>query len=197
MLAHLRPTLVLLVLFTALLGVAAPLLFVGVGQIAFPFQAGGSLIRVAGKPVGSALIGQNFAAPRYFHPRPSALTGTDPKDPSKTVPTPYDASESGASNLGPASQALHDRVRDSIKTGDSGARPVPGDAVTSSGSGLDPDISPANAERQVARVAAARHLPPAQVEGLVASHTDGRLLGILGEPRVNVLELNLALDAAH
>ncbi len=197
MLVHLRPTLVLLALFTALLGFAFPLLFVGVGQIAFPFQANGSLINVAGKPVGSALIGQNFAAPRYFHPRLSTLTGTDPKDPSKTVPTPYDASESGASNLGPAAQALHDRVRDAIKAGDSGAAPVPGDAVTSSGSGLDPDISPANAERQVARVASARHLAPAQVEALVADHTRGRFLGILGEPRLNVLELNLALDATH
>ena len=196
MLAHLRPTLVLLALATALLGFAFPLAFVGLGQVSFPFQAGGSLIRVAGKPVGSALIGQNFASARYFHPRPSALTGTDPKDPSKTVPTPYDASESSASNLGPASQALHDRVRDAIRVGDSGPAPVPGDAVTTSGSGLDPDISPANAERQVARIAAARHLAPAQVEGLVEGHTDGRLLGILGQPRVNVLELNIALDAA-
>ena len=197
MLAHLRPTLVLLALATVLLGIAFPLVFVGVGQVAFPFQANGSLLRVDGKPVGSALIGQNFAAPRYFHPRPSALTGTDPKDPSKTVPTPYDASESGASNLGPAAQALHERVREALRAGDSGAAPVPGDAVTSSGSGLDPDISPANAARQVARVAAARHMTAAQVEDLVAGHTEGRFLGILGEPRVNGLDLNLALDAAH
>lgn len=197
MLAHLRPTLVLLALATALLGFAFPLAFVGLGQVAFPFQAGGSLIRVDGKPVGSQLIGQNFTSARYFHPRPSALTGTDPKDASKTVPTPYDASESSASNLGPASQALHDRVRDAIRAGDSGPAPVPGDAVTTSGSGLDPDISPANAERQIARIAAARHLPPAQVESLVQAHTDGRLLGILGQPRVNVLALNIALDAAH
>ncbi len=197
MLAHLRPTLVLLALATALLGFAFPLAFVGLGQVAFPFQAGGSLIRVDGKPVGSQLIGQNFTSARYFHPRPSALTGTDPKDASKTVPTPYDASESSASNLGPASQALHDRVRDAIRAGDSGPAPVPGDAVTTSGSGLDPDISPANAERQIARIAAARHLPPAQVESLVQAHTDGRLLGILGQPRVNVLKLNIALDAAH
>lgn len=197
MLAHLRPTLVLLALATALLGIAFPLAFVGLGQVAFPFQAGGSMVAVGGKPAGSALIGQNFTSPRYFHSRPSALTGTDPKDPSKTVPTPYDASESGASNLGPAAQALHDRVRDAIKAGDSGPAPVPADAVTSSGSGLDPDISPANAERQVARVAAARHIPPAQVETLVASQTQGRWLGILGEPRLNVLALNMALDAAH
>ena len=197
MLAHLRPALVLLALATALLGIAFPLAFVGLGQVAFPFQAGGSMVAVGGKPAGSALIGQNFTSPRYFHSRPSALTGTDPKDPSKTVPTPYDASESGASNLGPAAQALHDRVRDAIKAGDSGSAPVPADAVTSSGSGLDPDISPANAERQVARVAAARHIPPAQVETLVASQTQGRWLGILGEPRLNVLALNMALDAAH
>ena len=195
MLAQLRPTLVLLALATVLLGVAFPLLFVGVGDVVFPFQAHGSIVRVDGKPVGSALIGQNFAAARYFQPRPSALSGTDPKDASKTVPTPYDASESGASNLGPAAQALHDRVRDAIKA-DGGPKPVPADAVTTSGSGLDPDISPANARRQVARVAAARHLPETQVAALVDAHTGGRLLGVLGEPRVNVLELNLALDAA-
>ena len=195
MLAQLRPTLVLLTLATLVLGVAFPLLFVGVGDVVFPFQAHGSIVRVDGKPVGSALIGQNFTAARYFQPRPSSLSGTDPKDPSKTVPTPYDASESGASNLGPAAQSLHDRVRDAIKA-DGGPKPIPGDAVTTSGSGLDPDISPANAHRQVARVAAARHLSASQVDALVDAHTRGRLLGILGEPRVNVLELNLALDAA-
>lgn len=196
MLAHLRPTLVLLALATALLGVAFPLAFVGLGQVAFPFQAGGSLIRVSGRPVGSALIGQNFTSARYFHGRPSALTGPDPRDPSRTVPTPYDASQSGASNLGPAAQALHDRVRDAIRAGEGGPAPVPGDAVTSSGSGLDPDISPENAERQVARVAAARHVAVAPIEALVAAHVRGRLLGVLGEPRVNVLELNLDMDAA-
>jgi potassium-transporting ATPase KdpC subunit len=190
MIAHLRPTLVILALATALTGVALPLLFVGIGEVAFPFQAGGSLIHANGKLVGSALIGQNFTTARYFQPRPSALSGTDPKDPSKTVPTPYDASESGASNLGPAAQSLHDRVRDAV----AGRHDVPGDAVTTSGSGLDPDISPANAETQIHRVATARHLPDAQVADLVAAHTKGRFLGLVGEPRVNVLELNLALD---
>ncbi len=196
MISHLRPTLVLLLLATVVLGVAFPLLFVGIGQVAFPYQANGSLLHRNGAVVGSALIGQNFTAPRYFHGRPSALTGTDPKDPSKTVPTPYDASESGASNLGPAAQSLHDRVRDQIKAGDSGPAPVPGDSVTSSGSGLDPDISPENAASQVHRVAAARHFADTDVAGLVAQHTAGRFLGFIGAPRVNVLELNLALDAA-
>jgi len=194
MLAFLRPTLVLVAGFTLLLGVAFPLLFVGAGRIAFPFQAGGSLISVDGHVVGSALIGQNFTAPRYFHGRISALTGTDPKDPSKTVPTPYDASESGASNFAPTSQALHDRVKGDVAG--AGPLPVPGDAVTSSGSGLDPDISPENAARQVARVAKARGIPADRVQALVEQEIRGRTLGFLGEPRVNVLALNLALDRA-
>lgn len=194
MLAHLRPTLVLLALATFVLGVAFPLLFVGVGHVAFPFQAGGSLLRQDGRTIGSALIGQRFTGPEWFHGRPSALTGTDPRDPSKTVATPYDASGSGASNLGPASQALHDRVAAGAKA--YGGTAIPGDAVTASGSGLDPDISPANAGRQVARVAAARQVDPAAVEALVARHVSGRLFGLLGEPRVNVLALDLALDRA-
>ena len=180
MMTFMRPTLSLLVGFTLVLGVAFPLLFVGVGQLAFPSQANGSMVMVAGKPVGSALIGQNFTRPSYFHGRVSALTGTDAKG--KTIPTPYDASESGASNLAPTSAALHDRVK-----GDAaayGGTTIPGDAVTSSGSGLDPDISPENAAVQATRVAAA----------VVAANTTGRLLGIFGEPRVNVLQVNLALD---
>ena len=190
MLTFMRPTLALLVGFTIIFGVAFPLLFVGIGQVAFPFQANGSMMVVAGKPVGSALIGQNFTSPTYFHGRVSALTGTDAKG--KTIPTPYDASESGASNLAPTSAALHDRVKADAAA--YGGADIPGDAVTSSGSGLDPDISPENAARQVARVAAARHVSEGQVNTIVAAHTTGRLLGIFGEPRVNVLELNLALD---
>ncbi len=190
MITFLRPTLTLLIGFTLLLGVAFPLLFVGIGQVAFPFQANGSMIMAGGKPVGSALIGQNFIKPIYFHGRVSTLTGTDAKG--KTIPTPYDASESGASNLGPTSASLHDRVKGDAAT--YGGTDIPGDAVTSSGSGLDPDISPENAARQVAGVAAARHVPAAAVDNLVTANTTSRLLGIFGEPRVNVLQLNLAMD---
>ena len=197
MLTHLRPALSLVVLFTLLLGVVFPLGFVGFGNIAFRFQANGSLIERNGQPVGSALIGQNFTSDRFFHPRESAISGTDPKDPTKTVATPYDASNSSASNLGPTSNALHDRVASDVATLEkqgavAGAIPV--DAVTSSGSGLDPDISPAYAALQVPGVARARHLAVDQVHELLASATQGRLLGIFGEPRVNVLRLNLALD---
>jgi K+-transporting ATPase ATPase C chain len=194
MLSQLRPAIVLIALFTLLTGVVLPTLFVGVGQFVFPFQAGGSLIVKDGKVIGSAIIGQNFTAPKYFWGRPSALMGTDPKT-SKPVATPYDASESGASNLAPTSQALLDRVKGDVPK--YGASPVPADAVTSSGSGLDPHITPENADRQVARVATARGMAPDAVRALVATHTDGRLFGILGESRVNVLSLNLALDAAH
>ncbi len=190
MLTFLRPTLTLLIGFTLILGVAFPLLFVGIGQVAFPFQANGSMIAAGGKPVGSALIGQNFTRPIYFHGRVSALTGTDAKG--RTVPTPYDASESAASNLGPTSASLHDRVKADAAI--YGGADIPADAVTSSGSGLDPDISPENAVRQAARVVAARHVPADQVNALIAANTTGRLLGIFGEPRVNVLRLNLALD---
>ena len=145
--------------------------------------------------VGSALIGQSFAADRYFHGRPSATTDTDPNDPSKTIAAPYNASSSGGSNLGPTSKALLDRVTADVAA--NGPAPVPADMVTTSASGLDPDISPANAARQVARVAAARRLPEERVRALVAAHTEGRLFGLLGEPRVNVLALNLALDAGR
>jgi K+-transporting ATPase ATPase C chain len=193
MLSHLRPAITLIALFTLLTGAALPALFVGVGHVAFPFQAGGSLIERDGKTIGSALLGQNFTAPKYFWGRPSALMGTDPKDSSKQVPTPYDASESGASNLAPTSKALIDRVTADVAR--FGAKPVPADAVTSSASGLDPDISPENAARQIPRVATARGMAPDTLRTLVDAHTDGRFLGILGEPHVNVLALNLALDA--
>jgi K+-transporting ATPase ATPase C chain len=195
MLSHLRPAISLIVLFTLLTGVAFPLAFVGIGQIAFPFQANGSLVSQGGKMIGSAIIGQNFTSAGYFHPRPSALMGADPKDATKQVATPYDASESGASNLAATSKALIDRVTADAKS--LGGVSVPADAVTTSASGLDPDISPENAASQVARVAAARKLPAAIVAGLVAQQTRAPLLGFVGQDRVNVLALNMALDAAH
>ncbi len=195
MLKQLRPAIVLIVIFTALTGVAFPLAFTAVGGALLPFQAGGSLIVRGGKVIGSAIIGQNFTSDKYFHGRPSALMGADPKNPSKQVPTPYDASESGASNLAPTSKSLVDRVTGDVKA--YGSHDVPADAVTSSGSGLDPDISPQTAALQVARVAKARHLAEPDVQRVVDAHTDGRYLGFLGEKRVNVLQLNLALDGEH
>ncbi|MEO9189183.1 MAG: potassium-transporting ATPase subunit KdpC [Acetobacteraceae bacterium] len=190
---QLRPAIVLIALFTLLTGVAFPLVFVGIGNVVFPFQAGGSLIRENGQVVGSTLIGQDFSAPRYFHPRPSATTEPDPKDASKTVPVPYAADNSAASNLGPTSKALIDRVTADVKAFGTGS--VPADAVTTSASGLDPDISPENAALQVARVAKARNLPEATIRDLVAANTKGRIAGFIGEPRVNVLALNRAIDA--
>jgi K+-transporting ATPase ATPase C chain len=169
----------------------------GIAQALFPHQANGSLIEKNGAVIGSALIGQNFADAKYFHGRPSATTEPDPKDPTKTVPTPYAADNSVGSNLGPTSQALIDGVKaaagDLAK--DNSSAPVPVDLVTNSASGLDPDITPAAAEFQVARVAKARSLPAEKIEALVAANTEGRWLGVLGEPHVNVLKLNLALDA--
>jgi K+-transporting ATPase ATPase C chain len=180
--SYLRPALVLVAAFTLLLGLAFPLGMVGLGSAAFPMQAGGSLIVRDGRMVGSALIGQNFTGEKYFHPRPSA-----------TTPDPYNADASGASNLAATSKALVDRVRGDVAN--AGPAPVPADAVTTSASGLDPHVSPETAERQVARVAAARGIPEADVRRLVAAHTEGRLVGLIGEPRVNILLLNLALDA--
>jgi potassium-transporting ATPase KdpC subunit len=191
---HLRPAIVLVVLFTLLTGLAFPLGFVAAAGTVFPIQAGGSLIERGGKVVGSALLGQVFTQDKYFQGRPSATTDTDPADSTKTVPTPYNAGSSGASNAGPTAKSLIERVTADVEK--AGAKPVPGDMLTTSASGLDPHISPGNAERQVARVAAARSLPAAQVRGLLAAQTDGRLLGLIGESRVNVLGLNLALDAA-
>jgi K+-transporting ATPase ATPase C chain len=192
---HLRPGLVLIALFTVLTGIAFPLVFSGVATAIVPGLANGSLVVRDGKVVGSALIGQDFTSDRYFHPRPSATTDTDPKDPSKTISVPYDANSSGGSNLGPTSKVLIDRVKGDVAK--LGVKLVPGDAVTTSASGLDPDISPAYADLQVPRVAAARKLPEDLVRALVAAHASGRLFGIVGEPRVNVLALNLALDSAH
>jgi potassium-transporting ATPase KdpC subunit len=192
MLDHLRPALVLIALFTALTGVVLPLAFVGGAQAVLPFQANGSLLTRDGHVVGSSLIGQNFTRPGYFHSRPSATSAPDPKDSSKTVPAPYNAASSSGSNLGPTASALVSRVKDDAKS--YGGTNIPADAVTTSASGLDPDISPENADRQVARVAASRHLPEDRVRALVALWTTPPLLGIFGNPRVNVLALNLALD---
>jgi K+-transporting ATPase ATPase C chain len=192
--SHLRPALVLIVLFTILTGLAFPLGFTFGAGLVTPGAAGGSLIERDGHVVGSALLGQEFKSDKYFLARPSATTDTDPQDSTKTVPAPYNAANSAGSNYGPTSKALIDRLKDDIAH--AGPTPVPGDAATASASGLDPDISPAFADRQVARVAAARNLPEDQVHALVAAHTEGRLLGIIGEPRVPVLALNLALDAA-
>jgi K+-transporting ATPase ATPase C chain len=198
MLREIRPAIVILVSFTIICGLAYPLAMTGIAQLAFPHQAGGSLITRDGKVIGSALIGQNFTSAKYFHGRPSAITGTDPKDPTKTIATPYDASNSMGSNLGPTSKALADRVKADVATlkAENPGTPIPGDLVTTSASGLDPDISPAAAYFQVPRVAKARGLPQDRVRALVADNTKGPLLGILGEPRVNVLALNLALDQA-
>jgi len=194
MFSHLRPAITMIAAFTLLTGVVLPVAFVEIGAIAMPYQAGGSFIQRDGKVVGSALIGQSFTSDKYFWGRPSALMGTDPKDSTKQVATPYDASESGASNLAPTSKALLDRVKGDV--GKYGNTDVPTDAVTSSGSGLDPDISPENAIRQIARVAKARGVQVEVVQGLVAQHTRGLEIGLLGAARVNVLELNLALDDA-
>jgi len=186
MLQTIRPAIVMVVLFTALLGIGYPYAILGIGQAAFPGNANGSLVTRDGTVIGSSLIGQNFADPRYFWPRPSAAGAG------------YDAMSSSGSNLGPTSQKLADRISASADAlrGEGIEGPLPADAVTASGSGLDPDISPDYARLQIARVASARALPPDTVEGLVAAGTELPLLGFVGEPRVNVLKLNLALAAA-
>ncbi len=192
MLAQFRPALVLVALFTVLTGLALPLGFVGLAGAVFPFQAGGSLIERNGTVIGSALLGQAFTQDKYFQGRSSATTDADPADPAKQAASPYNAGASLGSNLGPTNKALIERVAADVEK--AGAKPVPGDAVTTSASGLDPHISPANADRQVARVATARSMTEAQVRGILAANTSGRLLGLIGEPRVDVLALNLALD---
>jgi potassium-transporting ATPase KdpC subunit len=195
MLKEIRPAIVMVVAFTVLTGIAYPLAMTGIAQVIFPAQANGSLIERDGKVVGSALIGQPFADAKYFHGRPSATTDTDPNDPTKTVPAPYNAQNSSGSNLGPTSKALIDRVKgDAEKFKAENNEPIPVDLVTTSGSGLDPDITPAAATFQIPRVAKARNLSESVVADLVEQHVSGRTLGVLGEPRVNVLELNLALD---
>ena len=194
---HIRPAIVMIVVMTVITGIVYPLLMTGIAQAVFPYQANGSLIAKDGKVIGSALIGQNFTADKYFHGRPSATTEPDPKDPTKTVPVPYAADNSGGSNLGPTSKALVDRVKDDAAklAQENPNTPIPSDLVTASASGLDPDITPAGALFQVPRVAKARGLAEDKVRQLVEDHIAGRVLGIIGEPHVNVLQLNLALDA--
>ncbi len=196
MLSQLRPAIVMIVLFTALTGLAYPLAITGVAQLVMADKANGSVIERDGKTIGSRLIGQYFASERYFHGRPSATTGPDPADPSKTVDAPYNAANSMGSNLGPTSKKLIDRVNAAIE-GEFGAGRidvVAADAVTTSASGLDPHISPQFALAQIPAVARARNLSEAQVRGLVEANIEGRSLGVIGEPRVNVLLLNMALD---
>src|SRR6201995_2422082 len=198
MLKEIRPAILILALLTLLTGLAYPLAMTAIAGVIFPKQAEGSLIERDGKVVGSALIGQEFKEDKYFHGRPSATTAPDPADSSKTVPAPYNAANSGGSNLGPTSKALNDRMKDDIDKlrAENPSMPVPIDLVTTAASGLDPDISPEAALFQVPRVAKARNLPEDRVRQLVTENTQGRLAGLLGEPRVNVLALNLALDAA-
>jgi len=196
MLREIRPAIVVLVALTLITGLVYPLALTGIAEVIFPKQAQGSLIERDGTVVGSALIGQVFTSDKYFHGRPSATTATDPNDPTKTVPAPYNAANSGGSNLGPSNKALIDRVQgdiDTLKKENPNAS-VPQDLVTTSASGLDPDISPEAALFQVPRIAKARSLPEDRVRQLVSDQTAGRFLGLLGEPRVNVLLLNLALD---
>ena len=197
MLKEIRPAIVVLVLLTLITGLAYPLAMTGIAGAIFPNQAQGSLIEKDGKVIGSALIGQAFASDKYFPGRPSATNAPDPKDSTKTIDAPYNAANSMGSNLGPTSKALADRLKgdvDRLKAENPNAA-VPVDLVTTSGSGLDPDISPAAALFQVSRVAKARGLPETSVRTLVEGQVEGRTLGLLGEPRVNVLKLNLALDA--
>lgn len=199
MLKQIRPAVMMIVLLTIITGLAYPLGMTGLGQLLFPHQANGSLIGKNGKTIGSELIGQNFTSAGYFHSRPSATSGPDPKDSTKTVPAPYAADNSMGSNYGPTSKALVARVKgdaDALRTENPFA-PVPVDLVTSSASGLDQDITPAAALFQIPRVVKARGLSEAAVRRLVESHVVGRLFGIIGEPHVNVLKLNMDLDAMH
>jgi len=198
MLKEIRPAIVLLVLLTAITGLVYPLAMTGIAGVIFPRQAQGSLIERNGTVIGSTLIGQAFADDKYFHGRPSATIAPDPKEAGKTIDAPYNAANSMGSNLGPTNKALIDRVKgdvDKLK-GENSSAAVPVDLVTTSGSGLDPHISPQAALFQVPRVAKARNLPEDRVRRLVNEQIEGRFLGLFGEPRVNVLALNLALDGA-
>lgn len=196
MLKDIRAAVMILVTLTVITGLIYPLTMTGIAQALFPYQANGSLIERNGTVIGSALIGQQFSAAKYFHGRPSATTAPDPRDPSKSIAAPYNAANSMGSNLGPASKALAERIRQDVATlrRENPSAAVPVDLVTTSGSGLDPDISPEAAQFQAPRVAAARGLSEAAVRDLIGVETEERSLGVLGEPRVNVLKLNLALD---
>lgn len=192
MTSYLRPSLVLLGLFSLLTGAAYPLAVTGVAQAVLPFQANGSPVLKDGAVIGSTLIGQSFAAENYFHGRPSATSAADPQDPSKTVESPYNAANSTGSNLGPGSATLKTAITDRVAA--LGGGPQPADLVTASGSGLDPDLSPPAALAQVARVAKARGVTEESLRRLVQEQVEPPMLGFLGQPRVNVLALNLALD---
>ena len=198
MLKEIRPAIVFVAALTVITGLLYPFAMTGIAGVVFPYQAQGSLIERDGKVVGSALIGQDFTSAGYFHGRPSATVAPDPNDSTKTVPAPYNAANSGGSNLGPTNKALIDRVQGDVEKLQEENPPaqIPIDLVTTSGSGLDPDISPAAALFQVPRVAKARNMPEDRVRQLVDEHVEGRALGFLGEPRINVLALNLALDRA-
>jgi potassium-transporting ATPase KdpC subunit len=197
MLKEIRPAVVMLLLMTGLTGFAYPLAMTGVSQALFPHQANGSLILKGGKVVGSELIGQAFTKPGYFHGRPSATTDVDPKDPAKTVAAPYNAANSSGSNAGPTARSLADRVKADVEAlrQENPNAAIPADLVTTSASGLDPDISPEAALFQLPRVARERGLPADTVRALIDRHTSSRLFSLVGEPRVNVLALNMALDA--
>ncbi len=198
MLKEIRPAFFILVGLTLITGLAYPLAITGIAGTIFPYQAQGSLIEKDGKTIGSALIGQEFKEDKYFHGRPSVTTAADPADSTKTVPAPYNAANSSGSNLGPTSKALSDRMSEDVAKlkAENPSVPVPADLVMSTGSGLDPHISPEAALFQVPRVATARKLPEDAVRKLVNDNVEGRFAGLLGEPRVNVLALNLALDRA-
>ena len=198
MLREVRPAIFILVLLTLITGLAYPLAMTAIAGMVFPKQAQGSLIEMDGKVIGSALIGQEFTSDKYFHGRPSATSGADPADSTKTVPAPYNAANSGGSNLGPTSQALNDRIRQDVEKlkAENSTATIPVDLVTTSASGLDPDISPEAAQFQLPRVAKARNMPEDRVLALVMQNTRERFGGLLGEPGVNVLALNMALDAA-